>query len=53
MNPYDTCVANKKIDGKLCIILWNVDELNISHVDSKVFDSTISYLMRNLLFMHY
>jgi hypothetical protein len=33
INPYDTCVANKMINGKQCTILWHVDDLKISHVD--------------------
>ena len=36
INPYDWCVANKMIDGKQCTVLWHVDDLKISHVDSKV-----------------
>ena len=27
LNPYDTCVANCMINGKLCTILWHVDDL--------------------------
>ena len=34
INPYDTCVANKMINGKQCTILWHVDDLKISHVDA-------------------
>jgi len=40
-NPYDPCVVNKMIDGKQCTIAWHVDDLKISHVDSKVVDSVI------------
>jgi hypothetical protein len=35
MNPYDTCVANKTIEGKQCTIIWYVDDTKISHVDNK------------------
>ena len=35
-NPYDSCVINKTMDGKHCTIFWNVDDLNISHMISKV-----------------
>ncbi|GAX19421.1 hypothetical protein FisN_4Lu403 [Fistulifera solaris] len=38
INPYDSCVANKTIDGKQCTICWHVDDLMITHVDQKVLD---------------
>jgi hypothetical protein len=37
-NPYDWCVMNKMINGKQCTVLWHVDDLKMSHVDSKVID---------------
>ena len=36
INPYDFCVANKMINGKWCTVMWHVDDLMISHVDSDV-----------------
>jgi hypothetical protein len=36
LNPYDTCVANKMIDGKQCTIAWYVDDNKISHADGNV-----------------
>ena len=36
LNPYDSCVANKMINGKQCTILWHVDDLKISHVDLRL-----------------
>jgi hypothetical protein len=36
LNPYDTCVANKIVNGKQCTIAWYVDNNKISHVDDKV-----------------
>jgi hypothetical protein len=33
LNIYDTCVANKVINGAQCTITWPVDDLKISHVD--------------------
>jgi hypothetical protein len=36
LNPYDTCVANKTINGKQCTIVWYVDDNKISHVDCRV-----------------
>jgi hypothetical protein len=44
INPYDTCVANKMIKGKQCTILWHVDNLKISHVDSTVVSDVIAML---------
>jgi hypothetical protein len=44
LNPYDSCVANKIVDGKQCTILWHVDDLKISHVDPKVVDDVIELL---------
>jgi hypothetical protein len=44
LNPYDTCVANKMINGKQCTILWHVDDLKISHVEPSVVTSVIELL---------
>jgi len=44
LNPYDKCVANKKINGKQCTIIWHVNDLKISHVESKVVDNIIGRL---------
>jgi hypothetical protein len=44
LNPYDTCVANKMIDGKQCTIAWYVDDNKISHVDDKVVTRTIEMI---------
>jgi hypothetical protein len=35
-NPYDSCVMNRMVDGKQWTVLWHVDDLKISHVDSAV-----------------
>ena len=42
LDSYDTYVANKTINGGKCTIIWHVDDLKISHVDSKVVDSIIN-----------
>ncbi len=39
LNPCDTCIANKTIDGKQCTIAWYVDDTKISHKDDKVVTS--------------
>jgi hypothetical protein len=33
LNPYDSCVANKVVDGKQMTVCWHVDDLNVSHCD--------------------
>ena len=43
-NPYDSCTVNKMINGKQATIVWHVDDLKISHVDSKVVDAIINML---------
>jgi hypothetical protein len=44
INPYDECVANKMVNGKQCTVLWHVDDLKISHVDSKIVDEILAML---------
>jgi hypothetical protein len=44
INPYDWCVANKTVNGKQCTVVWHVDDLKISHVDSTVVDSLLDLL---------
>ena len=41
LNAYDSCVANKYMDGQQCTITWHVDDLKISHVDEQVVRSII------------
>ena len=36
LNPYDRCVANKKIDGHQCTIVWYVDDNVMTHTSMKV-----------------
>jgi hypothetical protein len=33
LNPYDSCVANKVMDGKQMTVGWHVDNLKVSHCD--------------------
>jgi hypothetical protein len=46
INPYDQCVANKMVNGKQLTVGWHVDDLKISHVDTKVVDLFIEELER-------
>ena len=41
INPYDSCVANKVIEGQQCTITWHVNDLKISHVAEHVVRSII------------
>ena len=41
INIYDLCVANMKVYGKQCKLVWYVDDNNISHMESKVVDKVI------------
>ena len=36
INPYNWCVANKMVNGEQQSILWHIDVLKSSHVDTKV-----------------
>jgi hypothetical protein len=33
LNPYDSCMANKVVDGKQMTVCWHVDDLKVSHCD--------------------
>ena len=44
INPYDWCVANKQIKGRQCTLIWHVDDMKISHGDSRVVDGIIRML---------
>jgi hypothetical protein len=44
LNPYDTCVANKTINGKQCTITWYVNDNKIPHVDAAVVTHIITIL---------
>jgi hypothetical protein len=41
LNPYNTCVANKTINGKQCTIAWYVDDNKISHMEEQVVTGVI------------
>jgi hypothetical protein len=42
INPYDTCVANKLVNGKYLTVTWHIDDLKVSHVSVDVVDWFIS-----------
>ena len=48
INPYDSCVANKEIEGQQCTITWHVNDLKISHVGEHVVRSVIQKIQDTL-----
>ena len=38
INPYDSCVVNKVINGSQLTITWHIDDLKMCHIDPKVLD---------------
>ena len=44
INLYDWCVANKQINGQQGTLVWHVDDMKISHADSRVVDNIINML---------
>ena len=44
VNPYNPCVANKKIHGKQHTVCWHVDDLKASHVNKTVNDEFLIWL---------
>ena len=44
INPYDSCIANKMIDGNQCTVAFYVDDNKISHKDPKVVTRVIEQL---------
>ena len=44
INPYDTCVLNKTLDGKQLTITCHMENLKTSHIDRKFVLSTILWL---------
>ena len=36
MNPYDICCMNKMINGAQCTIVWNVNDIKASHINTEV-----------------
>ena len=40
-------MVNKVVDGKECTILWHVNDIKVSHVDSKVVEEVLKLLKTN------
>ena len=41
-NEYDWYVMNKIVTGKQCTIIWHVNDLKMSHVDSDIVSSVLA-----------
>jgi hypothetical protein len=46
INPYDSCVAKKVIEGDHVTICFHVDDCKLRHRKTKVMDSMIEYLIK-------
>jgi hypothetical protein len=44
LNMYDPCVANKIVQGKQFTVMWQVDDLNMSHMSYDEVTSMINWL---------
>ena len=43
-NRYDSCVVNKKVNGKQLTVAWNVDDLKVSHEEDNILDRFIGMM---------
>eukprot|EP00957_Ditylum_brightwellii_P210976 15365620-Ditylum_brightwellii.AAC.2 len=46
VNPYDQCIANLMIRGKQMTICWHVENLKISHIDSREVTKMLDILQK-------
>ena len=46
LNPYDPCVANKIGDGAQLTVVWQVDDLKVSHIDGGVVTRMAAWLKK-------
>ena len=44
LNPYDSCVAKKMVNGKQMTVMWHLDDIKISHVEKNEVDKFIEML---------
>jgi hypothetical protein len=44
INPYDWCVANKEVNGRQCTVVWHVDDLKVSHVETEAVDTVLGLI---------
>jgi hypothetical protein len=46
INPYDSCVANKTVNGSQMTICWHVDDLFLGHVNPSLVTQILDLLSR-------
>jgi len=46
INPYDICVANKKVNGSNLTVTWHADDLKVSRKDKTAVDTFIQWCER-------
>ena len=44
LNPYDPCVANRKVNGEQLTICWHMDDLKSSHIDPKANNKFLQWI---------
>ena len=44
LNPYDSCIANKMVNGSQLTVVWHVDDLKLSHKEQCTVDLLIDWL---------
>ena len=44
VNPYDSCVANKLVNGLQLTVTFHVDDLKVSHQETTVVDEFIEWV---------
>ena len=44
VNQYESCVANKEINGSTCTISWYIDDVKVSHCNTRVVDDVITQM---------
>ena len=48
INPVDPCVANKEVNRKQLTVVWNIDDIKISHSDPQVVTDQIKWFKSRL-----
>jgi hypothetical protein len=43
LNPYNSCMANKIVNGNQFTVVWHVDNLKLSHVNKAVVDDEVKW----------
>lgn len=43
LNPYEPCMANKEVDGAKMTMSFHVDDIKVSHLESREVDKIIEW----------